>query len=153
MAWVHGEIVISRPAAEVFDYVADQGNAPGYNPRMNWAEKATPGPVGAGTRFRSGICGGGQVMPVLTECTQYERPRLLATRTRMARADTCSVLRFDPVTGGTRMRWSGRVRPKGAFRLLGPAVTWRGNRQERRVWANMKARLEAPRAAARTRDR
>lgn len=121
MAWVHGEIVISRPAAEVFDYVAGRDEGPGYRPVAARAGK--------------------------TERTRCERPRLLATRTRTARADVCSVLRFDPVAGGTRMRWSERVRPKGAFRLLGPAVTWRGNRRERRAWANMKARLEATRAA------
>jgi hypothetical protein len=119
MAWVHGEIVISRPAGEVFDCVAGRGDGPGYRPRAARAGK--------------------------TECTRYERPRLLATRTRTARADTCSVLRFDSVAGGTRMRWSERVRPKGAFRLLGPAVAWRGNRRERRTWAGLKARLESAR--------
>ncbi len=146
MSWVHGEIVIGRPVTEVFDYVADQSNEPQYNPRMAWAEKITAGPVGKGTRFRSAICAGPHTVPMLIECTRYERPRLFATRTRMAQADICYVLRFAPEAGGTRMSWSGRVRPKGAFRLLGPAIAWQGNRQERRTWASLKARLEAPRA-------
>jgi hypothetical protein len=145
MAWVHGEIVIGRPAAEVFDYVADQSNEPEYNPRMRWAEKVTAGPVGEGTRFRSGVCAGRHMTPMLIECTRYQRPKLLATRTKIKQADISYVLRFDPAAGGTRMSWSGRVRPKGALRLLGPTITWRGNRQERRTWASLKARLEAPR--------
>lgn len=37
---------------------------------------------------------------------------------------------FRPVPGGTRMRCSWTVRPKGAARLLGRAVTWIGRRQE-----------------------
>lgn len=49
---------------------------------------------------------------------------------------------FDPVGDVTRMRWSGQVRPKGAFRLLGPLVTWMGNRREQRIWASLKGHLE-----------
>jgi hypothetical protein len=45
------------------------------------------------------------------------------------------------------MRWSGQVRPKGAFRLLGPVITWMGVRQERRIWAALKNHLEAAQAA------
>jgi hypothetical protein len=145
MAWVHGQIVIRRPATEVFDYVADQSNEPEYNPRMAWAEKITDGPVHEGTRFRSSVTAGRHLVPMLIECTRYERPKLLATRTRLAGADICYVLRFDPAAGGTRMSWSGRVRPKGALRLLGPAITWQGNRQERRIWAGLKEHLESGR--------
>lgn len=143
MAWVHGEIVIERPVAEVFDYVADQSNEPEYNPQMMWAEKITAGPVGKGTKFRSGVAAGRHTIPMLIECTGYERPKLLTTRTAMRQADICYMLRFEPAAAGTRMRWSGRVRPKGALRMLGPAVSWLGNRQEQRIWASLKRRLES----------
>ena len=36
-------------AAIVFDYAADPGNEPQYNPRMVRAEKITPGPEAKGT--------------------------------------------------------------------------------------------------------
>jgi hypothetical protein len=41
------------------------------------------------------------------------------------------------------MRWSGQVRPKGVFRLLGPLITLLGIRQEARIWASLKRHLEA----------
>ncbi len=41
------------------------------------------------------------------------------------------------------MWWSGRVRPKGAFRLLGPLITWVGVRREKRIWASLKRHLES----------
>ena len=44
---------------------------------------------------------------------------------------------------GTRMRWSGQVQPKGAFRLLGPVITRLGIRQEQRIWTSLKTHLEA----------
>jgi len=142
MARIEGEIVIARRVDVVFDYVADQSNEPQYNPRMVRAEKITAGPVGKGTRFRSAVASMGRTVEMLIACTGYDRPTLFATTTTMAQADISYTLRFEPVAAGTRMRWSGQVRPKGGFRLLGPLITWIGRRQERRIWASLKAHLE-----------
>lgn len=143
MAKIEGEIVIGRPLDVVFDYVADQRNEPRYNPQMVQAEKITAGPVGKGTQFRSAVASRGRTAKMLIECTGYERPKLFATTTTMAQANIRYTLRFESVPAGTRMRWSGQVRPKGAFRLLGPVITWLGKRQEQRIWTALKQHLEA----------
>jgi len=143
MAGIEGEILIGRPVDVVFDYVADQSNEPQYNPRMVRAEKITPGPVGKGTQFRSAVASMGRTAEMLIECTGYDRPALLASTATMAQADFSYLLTFEPAAAGTRMRWSGQVRPKGAFRLLGPVITWLGMRQEQRIWASLKLHLEA----------
>ena len=143
MARIEGEIVIGRPVDVVFDYVADQSNEPQYNPQMVRAEKITAGPVGKGTQFRSAVASVGRTAKMLIECTRYDRPRLLESTTTMAQADISYTLRFEPAAAGTRMRWSGQVRPKGAFRPLGPVITWMGIRQEQRIWASLKKHLEA----------
>jgi len=143
MARIEGEIVIGRPLDVVFDYVADQSNEPQYNPRMVRAEKITAGPVGKGTQFRSAVASMGRTTEMLIECTGYDRPALLATTTTMQQADISYTLRFEPAAAGTRMRWSGQVRPKGVFRLLGPVITWLGIRQEQRIWTSLKKHLEA----------
>jgi hypothetical protein len=143
MARIEGDIVIGRPIEAVFDYVADQSNEPQYNPQMVRAEKITSGPVRLGTKFRSAVASWGRTTEMLIECVGYDRPRLLATTTTMTEADITYTLRFEPAPGGTRMRWSGEVQPKGAFRLAGPAVSWLGRRQEQRIWAAMKAQLES----------
>ena len=147
MANVEGEITIGRPVEVVFDFVADQRNEPHYNPEMVRAAKDTAGPIGKGTRFKSAVRSAGRIAEMLIEITGYERPRLLVSTTKMKQLDIEYTLRFDPVSGGTRMRWSGHVRPKGAFRLLGPLVTWMGNRQEQRIWASLKSHLEGAPAA------
>ena len=90
----------------------------------------------------------GRTAEMLIECTSYDRPSLLASTTTMQQADISYTLTFQPATESTRMRWSGRVRPKGAFRLLGPVVTWMGTRQEQRIWASLKEHLEAAPAQA-----
>ena len=143
MARIEGEIVIGRPVDVVFDYVADQRNEPQYNPRMVRAEKITAGPVGKGTQFRSAVASMGRTAEMLIECTGYDRPALLASITTMQQADFSYTLTFEPDAAGTRMRWSGQVRPKGAFRLLRPVITWMGIRQEQRIWTSLKKHLEA----------
>ncbi len=142
MGRIKGEIVIGRPPADVFDYVADQSNEPRYNPHMVRAEKVTPGPVRAGTQFRSAVARMGRGAEMLSVCTGYDRPSLLGTTTTMKQADFDYTLTFEPAAGGTRMRWSGEVQLKGAFRLLGPLITRMGTRQEQRIWENMKDLLE-----------
>jgi uncharacterized protein YndB with AHSA1/START domain len=147
MARVDGEIVIDRPVDAVFDYVADQSNEPQYNPQMVRAEKITAGPVGAGTKFRSAVASRGRTAEMLIEITGYDRPRRLASVTTMQQADIRYTLTFEPAGSGTRMRWSGQVRPKGAFRLLGPLIARMGRHQEQRIWASLKQHLEAAPAA------
>jgi hypothetical protein len=148
MARIEGAIVIGRPVDVVFDYVADQSNEPQYNVQMVRAEKITPGPVGKGTRFRSAVASMGRTAEMLIECTGYDRPRLLESTTTMRQANISYTLRFEPAAPGTRMHWSGQVRPKGAFRLLGPVITWLGMRQEQRIWTSLKNHLEAAAAVS-----
>jgi hypothetical protein len=143
MARIDGGIVIGRPVEVVFDYVADQSNEPQYNPQMVRAEKITPGPVRKGTRFRSAVASRGRTAEMLIECTGYDRPTLLTTTTTMQQADIGYTLTFEPVAAGTRMRWSGQVRPKGAYKLLRPVITWLGRRQEQRIWTSLRRHLEA----------
>ncbi|ABL82400.1 MULTISPECIES: SRPBCC family protein [unclassified Nocardioides] len=142
MAKIEGQITIGRPVEVVFDYVADQTNELQYNPKMVRAEKETAGPIGKGTRFKSAVRSGGRTAEMLIENTGYDRPRLLASTTTMKQMDIAYTLKFEPVADGTRMRWSGEVRPKGGLRLLGPLVTWMGTRQEQRIWSSLKSHLE-----------
>jgi hypothetical protein len=146
MSGIAGEIVIARPVDVVFDYVADQSSEPHYNPRMVRAETVTPGPVGKGTQFRSAVASMGRTAEMLIECTGYDRPTLFASVTTMRQADISYALRFEAAAEGTRMRWSGQVRRKGAVRLPGPVITWMGVRREQRIWASLKKHLEAPAA-------
>jgi uncharacterized membrane protein len=143
MAGIEGSIVIDRPVDVVFDFVADQRNEPAYNPRMLRAEKVTDGPVGQGSRFRSAARSMGRTAGMLIELTGYERPARLASVTTMPGADISGTLTFQPVSGGTLMRWSWVVQPKGLYRLMGPVIAWVGRRQEREIWANLKRYLEA----------
>ena len=143
MARVEGKIIINWPVEKVFDFVADERNEPRYNPRMCDAEQISDGPIGLGTRFRTELETMGRKMPMIVEFTGYERPRRLASVTRSSMMETEGALTFESAPGGTRMRWSWDVRPRGALRLMAPLVGVIGRRQEQCVWGNLKGLLEA----------
>ena len=140
---VEGEIVINRPVDEVFDFVADECNEPRYNPHMLRAEQISEGATGLGTRFRTELRTMGRTMPMIVEFTAFERPRRLASVTRSSMMQTEGALTFDPVPGGTRMRWLWEVRPRGVLKMIAPLVGVIGRRQERRVWGDLKRLLES----------
>jgi uncharacterized protein YndB with AHSA1/START domain len=143
---IEGEIVIGRPVEGVFDFVADERNEPRYNAQMRRVEKISDGPIGLGTQYQAEVLSGRQVVPMVIEVTGYERPRRLASTTRMSSMDIRYTLTFEPVSEGTRMRWVGDVEPKGFLRLLTPMVGWMGRRQELRIWTSLKHLLEGPEA-------
>ena len=142
MANIQGEIVIKRPPDVVFDCVADERNAPRYNPRMLSVEKLSEGEIGLGTRFRAETGRASRTTEMVIEFTAYERPCRLASSTRMTSVDIRGSLTFDPVPEGTLMRWQWEVRPHGALRLLTPLIVFLGRRQEQAVWAGLKRLLE-----------
>ena len=142
MAHIKGEIVIHRPVAEVFDFVADERNEPRYNPGMLRAELLTPEPVGLGSRFRAEMRTRPRPVVMTTENTGYDRPRRLASTTRLSTMDIQGTLTFDPVAAGTRMRWSWGLQPRGLLKLLTPVVARNGARQERAIWTGLKRVLE-----------
>jgi hypothetical protein len=146
MARIDGEIVINRPVEEVFDLVADERNEPRYNPRMVSSELLSPGPVGLGSRFRAVMGSWPRRMTMTTQFTGYQRPRRLALTTHPSAMEIHGSLTFDPVPGGTRMRWSWEVAPRGLLKLMSPLVVRVGARQERSIWTGLKRLLEAKEA-------
>ncbi len=139
---IEGEILIDRPVEEVFDFVADERNEPRYNPHMTRVEQTSDGPIGVGSRFRAAMTSMGRSSEMLIEYTGFERPRRLASSTHMSSMDTQGGLTFDPVLGGTLMRWLWDVQPRGILKVMRPVVAWMGRRQEQRIWTSLKHLLE-----------
>ena len=89
MARIHGETIINRPREVVFDFVADERNR--YDPRVRHAELISPGPIGVGSRFRSGSTSMVRTVEMIVEITAYKRPRLLASSTHLSLMDMTAV--------------------------------------------------------------
>lgn len=143
MTRVSGQVRIGRPVTEVFDVVADERNEPRFNPSLAWVEQLTPGPVGAGTRFRAVLRRGRGTMDI--EYTRFERPRLIASRTTMPAATFTGTLTFEEDGSHTVLRWCWDAQPRHAAWLLAPVMAAVGARRERRVWEALRSVLEAHR--------
>ena len=142
MVRVEGEIVIDRPAEDVFDFVADERNEPRYNPKMRRAELISDGPIGAGTRFEAETVSMGRAVEMVIEFTGFERPRRIEETVHMSSMDLQGGLTFDPVPGGTRMRWTWDLEPHGMLKVMSPLVARMGRRQEQTIWTGLKRLLE-----------
>jgi uncharacterized protein YndB with AHSA1/START domain len=143
MARVEGEITIHRPVEAVFDFFADETNEPRYNPSMLRAERISDGPIGKGTRFATDLKMMGRTIAMTVEFMRFERPWLLASTTRSSAVRTEGELTFEPVDGGTRMRWSWDVRPHSPLKLITPLIGRFGRRQEQAIWGELKRLLQS----------
>lgn len=148
MTRIEGTIVIAAHPQDVFDFVADERNEPLFNRDMVGVEKLTPEPIGLGTRWSTTLAsrgrGGrrGRPITMTVEVVDYDRPTRLGTRSTLSTAVITGALTFAPHPSGTRLSWSWDVSPKGALRLLTPVIGVAGRREERRVWSELKRRLE-----------
>ena len=147
MIHIDGEIVITRPVETVFDFVADERNEPRFNPQMLRAEQISPGPIGLGTRFRAEAARRGRPVEMFIEFTVFERPRRLASSTRLSGMEVHGALIFDTVPEGTRMRWHWELAPRGLLKLLTPLIARMGRQQEEAIWAGLKRVLEEQRTS------
>jgi hypothetical protein len=99
-------------------------------------------PIGPATRFRAEMKMRWRTVPMTIECTEYQRPRRLASATHLSSMDIEGALTFEPVAEGTRMRWQWELKPRGALKLMGPIIARIGERQEREIWTGLKRLLE-----------
>jgi glyoxylase-like metal-dependent hydrolase (beta-lactamase superfamily II) len=65
------ETVVCRPAEDVFDFCSDLRSELRWNPKAEYVEKLTEGPVGVGTRYRAQWSNSG---PTTVEVVQFDRP-------------------------------------------------------------------------------
>ena len=142
-ASIEGDIEIAQPPETVFDIVADERNEPRYNPRLREVEKLTVGPIGRGTRFRVRTARRRGGAEMIIEYTEFDPPHRLASLTSLGPMEIGYSLIFEPTALGTRMHWSGELRPHGPLTLLKPALNWIGRRQERAIWNSLKRYLES----------
>ena len=86
----------------------------------------------------------GRAVEIVIEFTGFERPRRIEETVHMSSMDLQGGMTFDPVAGGTRMRWSWALEPHGGLRLMSPMITSMGRRSEQTIWGGLKRLLEAP---------
>jgi len=120
MAAFENTVTITRPAEEVFAYLADAENLPQWNYAIQQTWKISPGPVGVGTVYRQT-----RTLPSRSqedfEVVVFQPPGQLALDGTFGPFKARTSYLLEPTADGTRLtnRWD--LQPTSApLRLLGP---------------------------------
>jgi len=137
--------VIACPLAGVFALFrdVDQYNEHEGSP-VPVLDKITDGPVRVGTRYREVV----KMLPfitmtILSEITEYEPERYLASRWWSNVMEGRLAYTFEPVDGGIRVVQRMSLNPKGVLRVFSPLIKVMFSRAGEHRLAWIKAFLEA----------
>ena len=132
-------VEIRRSPDEVFYYCTDLSREPEWNPRTRRIQKLTDGPIGLGTRFQGAWIRGD---PMTIEFVRFQRPSAWASVGRSRRLLATSEGQVSNTPGGVRLVLRMELQPRGALRLLRPALGPVMRRREHRNLHAIKAVLE-----------
>ncbi|MDQ2984045.1 MAG: SRPBCC family protein [Actinomycetota bacterium] len=133
-------VVIERPIAEVFAFVADKENDARWRPGV--ADIRLISRQGRGATYHQTVKGpGGRPVPADIEITELEPNRRIAFRTIAGPVRPEGSYEFAEEDGGTRVTFSLRAKLRGLKRLMTPVVL-RTMRSELDALDNLKRELE-----------
>jgi len=110
-----------RPLPEVFDFVADFRNAPGWQPQLH-AVRLDDGPFPAGTRVVEIHHFLGRRVEAVGDLVQWEQGRGFTVQGRSALLKVTSRYRFAAQPDGTRVSLALTMDPRGPARLAEPVL-------------------------------
>ena len=135
-----GEVVITKPADAIFDYLADMRNEPEWLPGASEVALTSDGPVTLHSTFVGKYARAGQVR---CEITEHERPARLTIHGEAAGMTFDDAISLTPVACGTRLEAVMRTTPKGFFRLVAPVMGRVIDKQFQSNWEKLRSVLEA----------
>jgi uncharacterized protein YndB with AHSA1/START domain len=121
VATFENTVMIRRPTAEVFAFLADFENIPKWNHAIVETHKISEGPVGVGTMYQ-------QVRSVPRrsdehfEVTAYNPPRQVEIRGQIGPFPSRLSYALDAIPEGTRVTNAVELELRGPGRLLGPVA-------------------------------
>ncbi len=121
------ELHIAASPEVVFDKLVDMRNELHWNPVTVEMTKTTEGEVESGTRFDGKMK---RVGPMHMVIADFDRPRRFSSKGGGQSADVDYSATFEPADGGTRVRTSMSLEPKGLAKLLTPLVARQVPKQE-----------------------
>jgi carbon monoxide dehydrogenase subunit G len=140
-----GSAVVDRPIEQVFDFLADGTNDPKFSPRVLEIAKATDGPVGVGTVFKSTVKDAGMKTNREFEITDFEPPTRIRWAERSKNQVTAPEGGYDlaPEGGGTRVTVYNVLEGHGIGKLLAPLALRSARKGADQFAQSIKAAVEA----------
>jgi dehydrogenase/reductase SDR family member 12 len=105
---------------EAFAFVADFGNAAGWDPGVATSERLDGPAPRVGARYRLGVRMGGRVVPMEYEITRLDVPGRVVLRGHGSGVKAVDDIAFSATPSGTRIDYVADIRLQGLLRLLAP---------------------------------
>lgn len=140
--------VVDRPIEQVFDFLADGTNDKKFSSRVQEITKATDGPVGTGTVFKSTVKDAGMTTQREFELTEFERPSRIRWTERSKNQVTVPTGGYDLAPSGdsgTEVRLFNEFEGHGIGKLLVPLAARAGRKGADDFGAAIKQAAEAER--------
>ena len=136
-------IEIGRPAAEVFDFVADQTNAPKWQHGLHEVRRTTPGPLGVGTEHAFVRRFAGMKIESRNRFTKYEPGRYVEFEIPSGKITGNASYMVEPIGRNTsRLKSEVHFRVSGPAGLVTPLLARVFERDSRRDESSLKELLE-----------
>jgi uncharacterized protein YndB with AHSA1/START domain len=140
---VRSHIDIARPAADVFNFVADQTNAPQWQKGLHEVRRTTPGPIDVGTEHVFVRRFAGIKIESRNRFTRYEPGRFVSFEIPAGRiTGEASYLAEPTGTNTSRLTSEVHFRVSGLVGLAAPLLAWVFKRDNARDEATLKELLE-----------
>jgi uncharacterized protein YndB with AHSA1/START domain len=136
------ETQIARPVHDVFAYATDPDHLSSWQTNTVSAQRVDDGPYGVGSRLREvHRTPGGKELESVVEVVEYAPDRVFALEVKEGTPIHAHIT-FDPVDGGTRMRFRAHGALSGPARIIEPLVARMLRKQFGRHVATLKQVLE-----------
>jgi uncharacterized protein YndB with AHSA1/START domain len=136
-------VVIQRPCAEVFAFLADFENLPRWNYAISRTSKTSDGPVGVGTRYLQA-----RTLPAHSEeafeVSEYEPDRRVSVTGTFGPFPGRVTYQLERVGDATRLTNTMDLEPTGLLRLAAPLATTRVKEAVAKNLHTLKELLERP---------
>jgi uncharacterized protein YndB with AHSA1/START domain len=135
-------VVINRPPAQVFEFLANPENDPQWSSASDHMRKTSRGPVGVGATFQQVGRFLGRRLEFSLEVTAYEPNRRFGMKVTAGPIKFAGMRVLETVPNGTRVTFTGGGRSGGFLRIAEPLLTRAAARQLKADLTALKEVLE-----------
>jgi carbon monoxide dehydrogenase subunit G len=136
-------ILISRPPAEVFAFVADARNRPVWDESVDSEELTSPEPIGVGSTVRTRFRSMGKDYEYMWKIVEHEPPGRQTVESTSGPFPTTLAWELSARDGGTWAEFSVTGRPSGLLRLFQPMIARNTQANLDRAFPRLKQVLES----------
>jgi len=138
------QIVVSRPAADAFRYIAEFENTAEWDPGIAESHKLTDGPVRVGSQFDVVALFRGKRQRFRYTVTELDDGRRIVLEGDGEKARSVDSIAVEPSDNGSRISYTAEIKLKGFRRIAEPLLKPMLAKTGEEALAGLKEKLDRP---------